>query len=50
MEPELMESLHRILDYLHDDEIKDWDESGCPSDHIYIDVRRLMNWLGEQPD
>ena len=42
------ESLQRILDYLHDDQIKDWDDKDCPNDHIYIDIRRVMGWLGTQ--
>jgi hypothetical protein len=45
MTDEVLESLRRILDYLHDDELKNWDENDCPTDHIYIDIRRVMNWM-----
>jgi hypothetical protein len=45
MTDDVLESLRRILDYLHDDEMKNWDENDCPTDHIYIDIRRVMNWL-----
>lgn len=41
-----IESLRQILDYLHDDEEKDWLASGAPEDgHIFCDIKRVIKWL-----
>jgi hypothetical protein len=46
MDFKTIESLREILDYLHKDEKRHWEESGKPKDgHIYHDVLRVTEWL-----
>jgi len=45
MKSDVIESLRSILDYLHDDEKRDWEEIGKPDDHIYLDVIKVTEWL-----
>ena len=44
------ESLRNILDYLHDDEKRNWEESGKPDDHIYTDILAVTAWLDGDGD
>jgi hypothetical protein len=51
MECETIESLRRILDYLHDDEKRHWEEDGKPKDdHIYLDIIEVTKWLDSGGD
>jgi len=46
MNSETIESLRQILDYLHDDEKRNWEEAGRPKDsHIFNDIVRVTEWL-----
>mgnify|MGYP004244032581 CR=1 FL=1 len=40
---DLINSLEKVYQYLHDDECKHFEESGQPVDHIYHDVIELDN-------
>jgi len=37
--------LQRIIDYLEDDEMKDWREKGRPKNHIYATIRSLKKQM-----
>ena len=45
MKADVIESLRSILDYLHDDEKKDWEATGKPDGHYYLDVIKVTEWL-----
>ena len=50
MECDTIEALRTILEYLHDDEKKNWQETGKPDDHIYIDILNVTAWLDSGGD
>ncbi len=50
MDFETIESLRNILDYLHDDEEKHWQETGKPDDHVFTDLVRVTRWLDSGGD
>jgi len=50
MNSETIESLRQILDYLHDDEERNWQEMEMPEDHIYNDIVRVTKWLDSGGD
>jgi len=39
--------IKRILDYLYEDEKRDYKETG-QEDHIYKDIRKVKDWLKEK--
>ena len=43
--PEVRRSLEELIDYLSEDERKDWEASGRPAAHIFNDVKRVSDWL-----
>lgn len=45
MTKELYASLCEIVNYLHADERKHWEEAEKPAVHIYHDVHRVAKWL-----
>ena len=48
MNPDAYQALLAVLEYLEDDEEKNWEESGRPSGHIYNSIRTLRNWIVEE--
>ena len=38
-------ALQEVIDYLHDDERKHWEEEGEPKKHIYSSIQILVEWL-----
>lgn len=47
MDSETYLSLQSLLDYVREDECRDWEESGRPFNHIYLDIVRLDGWAQE---
>lgn len=47
MDRKVYASLRRVVNYLHADERKHWEESGNPKEHIYYDIHRLAEWLDD---
>ena len=45
--PEIRESIYEVLDYLWSDAKKEWEESGQPDSHIFLDLRLVDFWLAE---
>jgi hypothetical protein len=45
MDDETCGSLREILEYLHDDEKKDWLASGKSDGHLYCDIVKVFKWL-----
>lgn len=40
-------ALREVVDYLYADEQKDWEASERPDSHIFLDLKRLDDWLAE---
>ncbi|MDR1898067.1 MAG: hypothetical protein LBR10_14900 [Prevotellaceae bacterium] len=40
-EPDYMENLRKVIDYLWEDEEKHFEESGCLNDHIFSILKKL---------
>lgn len=39
--------LVRLVDYVEDDERKDWESNGQPLNHVYNDIGYLQDWLAQ---
>jgi len=39
-----LESIHRLIEYVYDDECKDW-EASQTDDHIFKDIQVIAGWL-----
>lgn len=48
MDKKTIASLEEVVNYLHHDEERHWDEDGKPSEHIYHAVHRLAQWLDNE--
>lgn len=46
MNKEQLEALQKVLDYLSDEK-GDYEAQGCPENHIYADVQKLEQFLGQ---
>lgn len=44
MGKETQKALGRLIEYLHDDERKHWEEAGKPAKHIFLDLVEVMAW------
>ncbi len=40
-----IESLNRLIEYVYDDESKNYDEGGRPKGHIFEDIKLLSDWI-----
>ena len=40
--------IKRILDYLYEDEKKDFEISDNKTNHIFKDIRKVKNWIKEK--
>jgi hypothetical protein len=49
MDDETFKSLQQVLEYMEDEELRDWISQGYPYDHIFNHVRRVKVWAAEQP-
>ena len=48
---DLKENLQKIVDYMWQDEYKDWEELDNPDDHIFHAINNIKNWLvGQRRD
>jgi len=45
---ELEKSLQRIVDYMWQDEYRDWEEKDNLEDHIFHAINDIKNWLEGQ--
>jgi hypothetical protein len=50
MDADTLESLRRIIEYLEDDELRDWISQGYSYDHIFNHLRRVKVWLDKDGD
>ena len=41
----LVDSIRNLIDYLKEDEQKNWEELDKPSNHIYNDIIKVEKWL-----
>jgi hypothetical protein len=48
MDNETLESLRQVLDYMEDEELRDWISQGYPYEHIFNHVRRVKVWSDKQ--
>lgn len=46
MNDEQLEALRRVLDYLHEEK-DDYELQDFPKNHIYIDIQKLEQFLGQ---
>ncbi len=44
MDKYTLEALNRLLDYVYDDEAKDFEGTDSPKDHIFNDIKLLTDW------
>lgn len=42
--PEVLKSLDTVLAYQEIDERRHYEETDCPSNHIYLDILRVKEW------
>lgn len=47
MDKQIYDSLLVIVDYLYDDERKDYEANNKPATHIYLDLVRVSAYLDE---
>jgi hypothetical protein len=47
MDSKTRKHLEKVIDYLWYDEEKNWADSGKPSDHIFVHLRAVKEWLDE---
>lgn len=40
-----VKSMNKIVDYLYADEEKDYENSGRPEQHIFNDIKVVINWI-----
>lgn len=45
MDFETIDALRSIIDYLKDDEKKNWEEMDRPDEHIYMDIIKVEKYL-----
>lgn len=46
MDEEIYRSIKKVIDYLYDDEMKNWEENDKPQEgHIFHDVAIVDNWI-----
>lgn len=43
--PEFLEQLEDLIQYVWEDEEKDWEESERPDNHIFVKIKKLNDWL-----
>jgi hypothetical protein len=48
MNPKIYKALLAVLDYLEDDEKKNWQETGRPANHIYQSIKILRDWIASE--
>lgn len=48
MDKYTLDALDRLIDYVYDDEHKDWEASGKPEEHIFNYVDMLSAWVQQQ--
>jgi len=42
---DFLEACQKIIDYMWEDEKKDWEASGNPDNHIFVSLRTVYNFL-----
>ncbi len=47
MKPELLVDLEDLIQYVWEDEEKNWEEAGRPEKHIFITIKRLNDYLAD---
>lgn len=50
MDKETRGSLNEIINYLHADERRHWEELDKPAHHIFHDIERVVDWLASTRD
>jgi len=40
-----MNSLVNVINYMWQDEKDNWEEIGCPDNHIFHEVNNIKNWI-----
>lgn len=48
MTPELIASLEKLIEYVWRDEELNWEEAGRPPEHIFIEIKKINDYLAEQ--
>ena len=46
--PDVEDALHRLVDYVFDEEHKDFIASDKPPQHIFLFIQAVNNWLFEK--
>ena len=47
MTQEQFEKIGELLDYMWNDELKHWEESGKPTDHIFIVMQDIQKFIDD---
>ena len=42
----LIDDITKVLDYMWHSERKDYFESGCPNNHVFVTLKRIRNEFG----